>query len=236
MIMIRINERIGTLLVNTKLDRFVNDPFSIMEEALNKDLSMLVCPEYFFTKPFDIYDSYEKDRIVDDLLSLSRRYQGCIIFPGTIVWKKDGVLRNSVVVFSNGRVIHEHSKHLPIESEKRYAKKFNLEMRSFEEEEREINQTFEHDGKNYIALVCNDYRLLGEMSINKRDYDYQVMIARNLWFVRRHFFGRKIIFCDGGSNFESQKPESVSFLMSSGRFIVPKEISLKDSRLRVYSA
>lgn len=74
-------------------------------EMHNPDL--IVAPEYFMNNEKRIYTRQEKDELVQKVADIA---EDRLVVPGTVLWQEDGLMRNTAVAVSNGKVLAEHDK------------------------------------------------------------------------------------------------------------------------------
>lgn len=83
-------------------------PIERLEETIklyNPDL--IVAPEYFMNNERRIYTREEKEGLIKRIADVSGDR---LIVPGTILWQEDGLMRNTAVALSEGKIIAEHDK------------------------------------------------------------------------------------------------------------------------------
>lgn len=68
---------------------------------------LIVAPEYFLNNEKRIYTRQEKEGLVQRIADISGDR---LIVPGTILWQEDGLMRNTAVAVSEGKVLAEHDK------------------------------------------------------------------------------------------------------------------------------
>lgn len=83
-------------------------PIERIEETINQyNPDLIVAPEYFMNNERRIYTREEKEGLVKRIADVSG---GRLIVPGTILWQEDGLMRNTAVAVSEGKVLAEHDK------------------------------------------------------------------------------------------------------------------------------
>lgn len=71
----------------------------------NPDL--IVAPEFFMNNERRIYTRAEKEGLAQKIAGISGDR---LIVPGTILWQEDGLMKNTAIAASEGKVIAEHDK------------------------------------------------------------------------------------------------------------------------------
>ncbi|MFH1066257.1 MAG: hypothetical protein V1734_07140 [Nanoarchaeota archaeon] len=79
----------------------------IAEEISRHTPELIVAPEYFLNNERRIYTRQEKEELVRKVADIA---EDRLVVPGTILWQEDGLMRNTAVAVSNGKVLAEHDK------------------------------------------------------------------------------------------------------------------------------
>ncbi|MDD4877559.1 MAG: hypothetical protein PHO02_00810 [Candidatus Nanoarchaeia archaeon] len=84
------------------------NPVARIEETISQyNPDLIVAPEYFLNNERRIYTREEKEGLVKRMADISGER---LIVPGTILWQEDGLMRNTAVALSEGKVLAEHDK------------------------------------------------------------------------------------------------------------------------------
>ncbi len=151
---------------------------------------ILVAPEYFFASRPPL-DAGARDEIAERLKRASVG-KDTLLIPGSIVWHSDGILRNTVPVMCDGKVVMEYEKRM---GEPLIAELFSLAGRAGK-----TQGAFEWKGYRCGIELCSDHGELKREGITNLDFHFLVSCGRppcSEYSVARE--GGYLVYCDGAN-------------------------------------
>ncbi len=154
--------------------------------ALKKsNYDLIVAPEYSFVPYARVFDENQKDEILERIISASKGHKTLVI-PGTFLWKKNGMLYNTLYAICDGKQVFEYDK-INDGGELKLAEFLGLTYNPGNKE-----GFFKWNGVNIGVEICADAQTLAKSRIFC-DIHLLVSCGRQTTFAR----GKYLIINDG---------------------------------------
>ncbi|MBI4142112.1 hypothetical protein HY484_04255, partial [Candidatus Woesearchaeota archaeon] len=163
---------VGFVHVQTKLlggslhERIKNKILSTV--AKSDYYSMIIAPEYSFSRGRNPFNEKEKDKIVERIAEATKS-RNALVVPGTIVWHKWDLLYNTAYAIADGEVLCEYHKQRITVEEDLLAHRNNARFYSGK-----APGVFEWNGLHVGIEICADAGLLDK---SMKYCDLQILVS-----------------------------------------------------------